>query len=504
MSIRPIYPSDPADLTAVEARALISRGKLSPVELAQACIQRVEAVNHAVNAVVAYDFDALMDEAKIAESKLHSKEPLGLLHGLPIGIKDMIDVAGLPTTFGSIVFKNNQAYRDDVMVAALRTHGGSVLGKTNVPEFSAGGNTRNAVYGATANPYDPKKSCAGSSGGSAVALATGMAPLCTGSDTAGSLRNPAAFCGVVGFRPSPGVVPGTKRGLALIPLPTMGPMGRTVADAALLLAIMARPDRKDPYTTVIGGRTPWDQAEFTMLPRVDLSSLRVAMTEDYGFALTENTIRQAFQRRCEVLASYFGTVIHATPDCTNADEIFSILRAMMILGGYAGHMRDHADELGPNIRTNWVEATSYSTMDMANSLTLQGDYFRNWQIFFETHDYLISPAVTISPRDWRELYPMRIDGQPTKSYYHWLSMAYASTIAGHPAITIPMGRDNQDMPFGLQIVGRRHDDIGVLAVAAEIEAIFRGDPEYGRPEVDLNRIKNNPPLCESEGFWGFD
>ncbi len=495
--------TDPADLTATQARAMISRRQLSPVELAEACITRTNAVNHAVNALVAWDFDRLLDEARAAEAALTSGAPLGAVHGLPFGVKDMIDVAGLPTTFGSTIYRDNVATKDSAIVAQMRAAGGGVLGKTNNPEFSAGGNTRNAVYGVTANPFDLTKTCAGSSGGSAVALAVGMAPLCTGSDTGGSLRNPAAFCGVVGFRPSPGAVPGTTRGPALIPLPTSGPMGRTVADVGLMLSVMATPDRSDPYTFVTDGKTPWNPADFTRLPRVDLGRLKVAMTEDYGFSLTQNVVREAFRARCEALAPQFGQLDAATPDCTNADRIFAVLRAVMMLSGHATNMANHADQMGPNVTDNWNEGLSYSAQDVAQALSMQGAYYRNWQLFFEDYDYVISPAVTVSPFDWRDLYPQDIDGVKTQSYYHWLSQAYASTIAGHPSISLPLGRDALGLPFGFQIVGRRGDDLGVLAVAAEIEALFAGDATFGRPKADIEMLKATPPLSQQDGFLGF-
>ena len=494
--------TDPADMTAIEARQSIARRALSPVELAEACIARTQAVNHAVNAVVAWDVDRTLDEARTAEAKTVTGEPLGLLHGLPFGVKDMIDVTGLPTTFGSVIFKDSIATKDDAIVIAMRKAGAVVLGKTNNPEFSAGANTKNAVYGATGNPHDPMKSAAGSSGGSAAALATGMAPLCTGSDTGGSLRNPAAFCGVVGFRPSPGVVPGDTRGMALMHLSTAGPMARRVADAALMLAVLARPDRLDPYTPVIDGRTLWDPMRFTMLPRRDLSSLRIAVTEDYGFAMTERVIRGGFRKRAERLAPLFGRAEETAPDCMGADRIFAVLRAVMMLGAHHANTLKHPGKLGPNIIANVEEGLAYSARDVAEAMNAQGVYYRNWQRFFETCDYILSPAVTISPRDWRELHPAEIDGMPTQSYYHWLSLAYASTIAGHPSITIPMGRDETGMPSGLQIVGRRNDDLGVLSVAMEIEAVVAEDAEFGVPQIDLPALKAAPALSSMEGFWG--
>ena len=486
--------TNPADLTAVEARQLISRKQLSPVELADACIARTETINPAINAVVSWDFERMRTDAHKAEDAVMKGGPLGAVHGLPFGVKDMIDVVGLPTTFGSELFKDNIATKDDAIVAAMRRAGAVVLGKTNNPEFSAGGNTVNTVYGPTGNPHDPSKSAAGSSGGSAAALATGMAPLCTGSDTGGSLRNPAAFCGIVGFRPSPGVVPGDTRGMALMHLSTSGPMARSVADTALMLSVMARPDQLDPFSAVLDGHNLWDPADFGRLPRRDLTSLKVAFTEDFGFALTEKLVRRAFRKRMDLLAPFFGAVDETVPDCHDADRIFAVLRAVMMLGAHHANTLKFPGRYGPNIMANVEEGLSYSALDVADAMNRQGVYYRSWQRFFDTYDYILSPAVTISPRDWHELYPAEIDGVATQSYYQWLAMGYASTIAGHPSITIPMGLDEKSMPFGLQIVGKRNDDLGVLAVAAEIEAIVAGDSEFCRPKPDLDALKSAAPI----------
>lgn len=495
--------TDPAALGATQARQMIARKQLSPVELAEACIVRVETLDHAVNALIARDFDGMLAGAKKAETAVMSGTPLGALHGLPFAVKDMIDVAGLPTTFGSEAFADNIATGDDAIVAAMRAAGGLPMGKTNTPEWSAGANTRNRVNGVTANPYDLTRTCAGSSGGSAVALACEYAPLATGSDTGGSLRNPAAYCGVVGYRPSPGVVPGNNRAAGLIPMPTSGPMARSVADAGLMLSVLARPDRNDPFTTVIDGRTPWDAAGFANLPRRDLTSLRIAVTEDYGFAPTERMIRDHFRAILPKLAPFMGHMIEATPDCTDADRIFSVLRGVQFLGIHAKLYDETPDQVGPNVADNVREGRSFSAEDVAQAIFAQGRYHRDWQVFFEMHDFIISPAVTISPRPWRELYPTEIDGMPTKSYYHWLAMAYASTIPGHPSITIPCGMDAHGMPFGLQIVGRRHDDLGVLAVAAELEAIIAGT-DMAVPAPDFATLRAAPPLSQAAEFLTFN
>ncbi len=266
--------TEPCDLTAVEARRLIGAKRLAPSELMASCIARIEAVDHAVNALPARDFERARKAAKAADNAVRRGDELPALHGLPIGIKDLEETGGLVTTHGSVIFKDHVPAEDERIVAAARAAGAIVIGKTNTPEFGAGANTRNAVYGVTANPFDPEKSAAGSSGGSAVTLATGMAPICTGSDTGGSLRNPAAFSGIVGFRPSPGLVPSDKRGLGWSNLPVLGPMARTVADTCLLLGSIASDHVSDPWAYSVLGQTLrrpeaiYPPAAVDLLPRV--------------------------------------------------------------------------------------------------------------------------------------------------------------------------------------------------------------------------------------------
>lgn len=495
--------TDLTELSARDAAALIADRSLSPVDLAKAAIAQIEKINPAVNALADHDFDAVLNEAHAAEAAVMRGDTLGPLHGVPFGVKDMIDVKGLRTTFGSEAFKDNVATKDDRIVAALRAAGAVPLGKTNNPEWSAGGNTRNRVFGTTANPYDPSKTCAGSSGGSAVALACHFAPLATGSDTGGSLRNPAAYCGIVGFRPSPGVVPGDTRAAGLLPISTAGPMARTVADAGLMLSVLARPDRDDPFTTVIEGQTPWTAKDFANLPARDLSKLRIAVTEDYGFAPTERLIREHFQSAMATLAPYLPRLSEAHPDCADADRIFAVLRGVVFLGIHAKLYDETPHLVGPNVAENVREGRSYGADDIAQALFAQSGYHRRWQAFFEQYDYILSPAVTISPRPWRELFPTHIDGQATESYYHWLAMAYASTIPGHPSITIPCGFDALGMPFGLQIVGKRHDDLGVLAFAQELERIIAGTNLAPR-SPDFQALADAPPLNQADEFLTYD
>lgn len=501
--------TEPCELPATTARRMMGQKRLSPVELLESCLARIEAVNPAVNAITAMDVDAARAGARAAEEAVMKGERLGALHGLPLGIKDLEETKGLRTTWGSLLFANHIPTRDEGMVRHLREAGGIVLGKTNVPEFGLGANSRNAVHGATGNAFDPTHNAAGSSGGSAVALACDMVPLASGSDTGGSLRNPAAFNGIVGYRPSPGLVPNERRGHGWNPMSVLGPMARNVPDLCLMLSAMAGDDAGDPLAYTLHARPPHgsrgrgEPALFHPPGEIDLSTLRVAASEDFNLALVEGVVRRKFRRIVEGCGSLFARIETATPDVTGGDEAFEVLRASGALAAHLDRVRAHPDKCGPNMVANVEEGLRYTLADQARAATVQTQIYRNFQSFFAQHDVLITPAITISPRPWRELFPSQIDGQQVRTYFHWLALAYYVTLTGHPAISLPVGLDEKGFPFGLQIVGPRGGDAYVLGVAAALEAALAGDAEFGRPRPDIAKLRAAPPISGMEGFLGF-
>ena len=493
--------TEPCDLTATEARRRIGTKRLSAIDLLESCISRIEAIDPAVNALPARDYDGARKAAKAAEQAVRTGEPLGPLHGLPIAIKDLEDAAGFVTSHGSPIHAGIVQAKDQRTVGAIRAAGAIILAKSNVPEFGAGANTRNTVYGATGNAFDNTRNAAGSSGGSAVALACGMVPIATGSDTGGSLRNPASFNGIVGFRPTPGLVANEKAPFS--PLSVLGPMGRTVADAALLLSAMVSDDKRDPLATTIHGRTTRHGADFVRPGVLDLSNLRVALTPDFGFAPTERHIAEVFAEKTARFRGAFGAADDATPDCTGADEAFEVLRSLNFLRKHSESMRTRPHDLGPNIHANYEEGLRYSAVDAARAMGLQADMYRRWQGFFDRYDVVLSPAMTVSPRPWTELYPAEIDGKPTRTYFHWLALSYCSSLIGHPSLSLPMGTDRHGLAFGLQIVGPRGGDALVLQVAAALERHLADDPMTARPVPDLARLMASPPIASMPGFKGF-
>ncbi len=493
--------TEPCDLTALEARRLIGAKKLSASELLESCVARIVAVNPAVNAMTAMDVEASRATAKSADEATMRGDQLPLLHGLPLGIKDLEATKGLRTTWGSPLFADHIPTHDEGMVRRMREAGGNVLGKTNVPEFGLGANSRNTVWGATGNAFNPEYNAAGSSGGSAVALATNMIPLASGSDTGGSLRNPAAFNGIVGYRPSSGLVPSERRGHGWSPLPMLGPMARNVADLALMLGAMASDDQADPLAYTFPGATMRARPElFHPVRHADLASMSLAFTEDFGLAPTEGIVRRKFRQIVTALAPMFARAEEATPDVTGGDEAFEVLRSVNVLSAHGQKVRETPELCGPNMHANVEEAMRYTFADNSAALTRQTQIYRSFQSFFAQQSVLISPAICCSPRPWRELYPAVIDGKPVRTYFHWLSLAYYVTLTGHPAMSLPVGLDEKGFAFGLQIVGPRGGDVLVLQVAAAIEAAFFGDEEFGRPIPDVAALAKSPPIASMPEF----
>ncbi len=470
--------SDLCDLTAVELRRMIGGKEISPVELLDSCLARIATVNPTLNAVVCMDEAAAREAAAQAEQAVMAGEALGLLHGLPIGIKDLNETRGLTTTFGSRLFADHVPAEDDSLAARTRQVGGVILGKTNTPEHGAGANTFNAVYGHTGNPFDPEKSCAGSSGGSAVAVAAGMMPLASGSDYGGSLRTPASFCGVVGLRPTPGRVPALRGQLAYSPMSVDGPMARTVADAALYLDALAFFDPRDPFSRPGAG----DGGE-TMQPAgpADLASLKIALSEDLGFAPIDDRVRALFRSRVEALAGLPLRCEARDPDMRDADRAFEVIRGIGFLAAHIEKYGKHRDLLGPNVIANVELAQTYTAEDVAWASARHSEIYRGFVEFMRDFDVLVTPAVAAQPFDKRQTYGPDVNGERQPTYIHWVGISYGITLSGHPALVIPCGVDEDGLPFGLQLVGHRFDERRLLAIGVALEQAFADMEALRRP-----------------------
>jgi amidase len=477
--------------SAVELRRRIGAKEISPVELLEICIERIAHINPAVNAVTATCYERARKEARAAEKAVQRGEPLGLLHGLPTGIKDLEETGGLLTTFGSQLYRDFVPEHDSAMVARVRAAGAIVVGKTNVPEFGAGANSRNVVWGATGNPFDPMLNAGGSSGGSAVALACDMLPVCTGSDTGGSLRIPGAICGVVGFRPSPGLVPVERRGLGWTPISVVGPLGRTVADACLLLAAQAAMEDCDPLSY------PIDPRSFAVPQACDLGTLRVAYTEDFGICPVDKPIRKVFRGKIAAMKHLFKSCDEVMFDFAQADRCFDVIRAANYVAKYRDAYEKDPSTLGPNVRANYEIGAKMTLADMAWAHLEETRLFRRFQHTFRDYDLVLAPTTPVSPFPWSQLYLAEMDGKPLNNYYHWLALTYVVTLVTNPAIALPCGTDHKGMPFGLQAVGRFRGDRALLGASHAMEQAFNAIPALRRPKPDLAKLTQPTPALKS-------
>lgn len=475
--------TEPCDLTAVQARRLIGRKALSPVELMQSCLARIERINPALNAIVTLDPEAALKAARSAERAVTAGARLGALHGLPVAVKDSEPVRGMRTTWGSLLFKDHVPEADDPPVARIRAAGGIPFAKTNLPEFGAGANTVNRVFGPTGNPFDPVRTCGGSSGGSAVALATGMTPLATGSDYGGSLRTPAAFCGVVGFRPSLGTVPASESAAVLSPWAVKGPMGRTVEDAHLLLSVQAGHEPRDPFSH--SGATGVAQP----LAEADLGRLRVAVSPDLDCVPVDAGIAGIFRARLARFAGVFGAVEEAAPDFGPIHDVFEVLRGLSFVAAHGERVKNHRELLDRNVVDNVERGLEYGLEDVAWAQAAQSRIYRNYLAFFEKYDVLICPAASVPPFPHEQLFITQINGEKMPTYMRWLAIAYAPTMAFGIAAVIPCGTDRHGLPFGIQVAGPKGADRKVLEIARALEAALAADPETARPLPDLAKLE---------------
>jgi Asp-tRNA(Asn)/Glu-tRNA(Gln) amidotransferase A subunit family amidase len=478
-------------LPARELRRLIGTRALSPLELIDACVARIEALNPAVNAIAATDFERARAAARAAERVQMSGAALPPLHGLPLGVKDLQDTEGLLTTCGNIGMRARVPAADNALVARLKRAGAIVIAKTNVPDMGAGANTRNPVWGATGNPFDPALNAGGSSGGSAAALATDMVPIATGSDTGGSLRIPAALCGVVGLRPSPGLVANDARPLGWSAISVLGPMARDVADTALLLAAMTGFDARDPLSY------PASNDALQPLTEVDPRTLKVAFSEDFGVCAVDPMIRAVFCRRVTALAPMFAACEPLSERFGEADRAFDIARAEAFVAAYADTLRHAPETLGPNVRANLEIAASLTLADRAWAHLEATRIARQFQRVFERHDLILAPVTPLSPFPWTQLYAERVDGHVQRNYYQWLALTYVVTLAGNPTLALPCGRDERGMPFGLQLIAPLRGEARLLAMARAIEQACAAQPELARPRPDIAALRTPRPELRS-------
>jgi amidase len=455
--------SDICSRSAVELARLIRTKQLSAREVVAAHLAQIERVNPTVNAIVTLVADQAMERARIADEDLAHGRDIGPLHGLPIAHKDLQPTKGMRTTFGSPIYKDFVPAEDSLTVERLRHAGAICLGKTNTPEFGAGSQTFNPVFGSTLNPHDRSKTCGGSSGGAAVALATRMLPIADGTDMGGSLRNPASFCGIVGMRPSPGRVPSWPVANAWSTLSVDGPMARTVADAALMLSAMAGPDPRSP----IGIDEPGGLFAQSLERR--FKGTRIAWWKDLGGVPVDRRVRALVDAQRGVFESLGCVVDEAEPDFTDFDAVFKVVRAQAFLTGVAPRIAGHRDQVKEAIRWEIDRGERLTSVEIAWAETKRTELYQRLRQFMERYEFFVLPTVQVPPFSVDQPYPTEIDGVTMETYIDWMKSCYYISIVGNPAISVPCGFTPEGLPVGLQIVGRHRDDWGLLQIAHAFE-----------------------------------
>ena len=450
-------------LTAIDLRDRIGTGDVSAREVMVAHLEQIDRVNPGLNAIVTLVADQAMAGALAADERQARGEPLGLLHGLPVAHKDLFDTRGIRTTYGSPLYSNHVPATDALIVERLKAAGAISVGKTNTPEWGAGSQTFNPVFGATRNPYDHSKTCGGSSGGSAVALATGMVPIADGSDMGGSLRNPAAFCNVVGLRPSPGRVPSWPDRLAGLGLGVPGPMARTVADAALMLAAVAGPDARSPIALEEPG------IRFAGPLGRDFRGVRVAWAPRFAGLPYEAEIPAHIDALRPTFEALGCIVEEAEPNVAEADEVFKTLRAWHFATTHQEAWTRHKSSLKDTVIWNIEQGLALSGMDIGRAELQRTVLYHRVRTFLERYEFLVLPVTQVMPFDIEVEYPRAINDVGMATYIDWMKSCYLISATGCPAISVPAGFGAGGLPIGLQIVGRHRDDFGVLQLAHAFE-----------------------------------
>jgi len=447
-------------LTAIELQRRLRKKDLSARELLDAHLRQIERVNPKVNAIVTLVADQARKTALLADESAAKGKFLGPLHGLPIAHKDLQETKGIRTTYGSPIFKDFVPVRDTLVIERIRNAGAVTLGKTNTPEFGAGSQTFNPVFGATKNPYDLTKTCGGSSGGAAVALASRMMPIADGSDMGGSLRNPAAFCGVVGFRPSPGRVPTTSN---WNPLSTAGPMARSVADVGLFLSAIAGPDPRYPLSL------PEPGSRFGQPLARSMKGVRIAWCANLLGVPFHRDIKGNFMAQRQVFQQLGCTVADDEPDLTDADRIFKVLRSLGFYQMHAAKAAQYRDLMKATVLEEVDRGARLTAADITKAETDRALLHTRVGEFFRKYDYFVLPTTQVPAFDVNQQFITEIEGVTMGNYIDWMKSCYLITVTACPAISVPSGLTPAGLPVGLQIVGRPQDDWGVLQIAHAFE-----------------------------------
>ncbi len=462
-------------MTATELVRRMRRKEISAREVLDAHLQQIEDVNPRVNAIVTLVPEQARERARQLDEEAAQGRFAGPLHGLPIAHKDLNETKGIRTTFGSPIFKDYVPDFNTLLIDRIQNAGAITIGKTNTPEFGAGSQTFNPVFGATRNPWDLSKTCGGSSGGAAVALATGMLPIADGSDMGGSLRNPASFCSVVGFRTSPGRVPRVPTIDAWSHLSVLGPMARTVEDAALLLSAIAGPDPRSPLSIHESG------TRFVGPLERDSKGLRIAWCGAFAGLPFDPRVRRVFEESRRQFEGLGCIVDDVAPDFSGADEAFKTLRALSFYIAHGSKLPQHRPQIKSTVVQEIERGARLTGPEIASAQTLRSGLFARLGALMLEYDFLVLPATQVPAFDVNQEYVPEIDGVKMDSYIDWMKSCYFITMTSQPAISVPAGFTPEGLPVGIQIVGRHQNDFGVLQMAHAFEQVNGDGLQWTRP-----------------------
>ena len=454
--------SDLWKLSAAQITDGIATKSFSASEVVRSHLQHIEKVNPKVNAIVTLDAEFAIAQANEVDKRVKDGKKLRPLEGVPIGIKDTTAVKGMRTTHGSKFFENHIPDSDDIIVDRIKASGAIILGKTNTPEFAAGGNTYNDIFGATKNPWNLNLSAGGSTGGGAAGLASGMFPLASGTDLGGSLRIPGAFCGVQGIRPTVGLVPAGPKNLPFQSLGVPGPMARSSHDLGVFLEVIAKPHHLDPLSPGFS---------FKFLEERARRELRLAYVKDPAGIGIDKEVADKCLETSNALSQLGHKLDIVEVDLSEGREAFEILRAQSYVNSFLDYV-EKLDEMGANISGNIKRGLDQNPMDVARAEITRGELWKKLATIFTTYDALLTPTLPITPFPVENNYPEHIDGKPTRSYIDWFSTTFVFSLFGVPALSVPAGLSSKNLPIGLQVIGPHFSENRLISLARVIEELF--------------------------------
>ena len=469
-----------ACFSAAKLSRLIKAKKISPVEVLVEHVNLIEKLNPTINAIININITDAMESAKIAESDIMRGKWRSPMHGIPIGIKDITETKGLTTTYGSSLYKDNVPTEDAEVVARLRKSGSIILCKTNTPEFAAGATTNNVLFGRTYNPWNLAMSPAGSSGGSAAAVASGMLPLAHGTDYGGSIRVPAAFCGLVGIRPTPGLIPNYPMPLSWDPGQVHGPLARTAEDAAMMLDAMVGISSLSP----ISMSPPWRSCQRQVQLTNNVRNLKIAYIADMAGIGYEQEMGEICRKTIFELEHEDAAVSEIDFDISYGRKAYLTMRSEWMVGQQFERL-NNIDKFGENLANNVRAGLSLTPMQSAVAQSIRNEIWHKFRILFLKYDYIVTPCSPVSPFSVELNFISHINNVKLDTYIDWIANTYLVTMVGLPAASVPAGLNKNGMPVGLQIIGNRFSEPGLLGVCKIIQKIAK----IGRPKLINSQVK---------------